>query len=367
MFFPHQPDGLHLGSFLERSISRPSMTRPSPCIRRSACSRTSTLASTSSGAASWWRCSNWRRRRGGQRIPYKGRHLVRHRRPDRHPAWRACSPSASPPSWRAARRGPVGRAGGTDHGQLQGSQGFPGAPARLGRPAFVIQPTDQRNKVVSVTGGGIHPIARQIAEMTGAEAVDGSGAADRKRDGGGGGRLRRHRALRRLSAQTHPDGQSHACRQASRWPSSSPRTSTSRASVWPTSRWPTAPSRQTTAKYNMSIETNGSGGRQDRCGGAGQRRRLRRPDQPRSAASWAASSASSFNAGRRTIDQGCAQRAALHGLRDHADRPPHPYTGIGDILAQPMGRWPTTSVGPIAFGQSAACCSCRPSWGPARS
>ena len=38
---------------------------------------------------------------------------------------------------------------------------------------LVIQPTDQRNKVVSVTGGGIHPVARQIAEMTGAEAVDG--------------------------------------------------------------------------------------------------------------------------------------------------------------------------------------------------
>ncbi|WP_025091133.1 PTS glucitol/sorbitol transporter subunit IIB [Brucella intermedia] len=38
---------------------------------------------------------------------------------------------------------------------------------------LVIQPTDQRNKVVSVTGGGIHPLARQIAELTGAEAVDG--------------------------------------------------------------------------------------------------------------------------------------------------------------------------------------------------
>jgi PTS system glucitol/sorbitol-specific IIC component len=38
---------------------------------------------------------------------------------------------------------------------------------------LVIEPTGQRNKVVSVTGGGIHPIARQIAEMTGAEAVDG--------------------------------------------------------------------------------------------------------------------------------------------------------------------------------------------------
>ena len=47
----------------------------------------------------------------------------------------------------------------------KGSQGW-GGP-------LVIQPTAQRNKVVSVTGGGIHPVARRIAEMTGAEAVDG--------------------------------------------------------------------------------------------------------------------------------------------------------------------------------------------------
>lgn len=38
---------------------------------------------------------------------------------------------------------------------------------------LVVHPTDQRNKVVSVTGGGIHPVAARIAEMTGAEAVDG--------------------------------------------------------------------------------------------------------------------------------------------------------------------------------------------------
>lgn len=31
----------------------------------------------------------------------------------------------------------------------------------------------QRNKIVSVTGGGIHPVARRIAELTGGEAVDG--------------------------------------------------------------------------------------------------------------------------------------------------------------------------------------------------
>lgn len=38
---------------------------------------------------------------------------------------------------------------------------------------LVIAPDEQRNKVVSVTGGGIHPVAQHIADLTGAEAVDG--------------------------------------------------------------------------------------------------------------------------------------------------------------------------------------------------
>ncbi|MER9293139.1 PTS glucitol/sorbitol transporter subunit IIB [Mesorhizobium sp. M0510] len=38
---------------------------------------------------------------------------------------------------------------------------------------LVIGPTEQRSKVVSVTGGGIHPVAQLIADMTGGEAVDG--------------------------------------------------------------------------------------------------------------------------------------------------------------------------------------------------
>jgi glucitol/sorbitol PTS system EIIB component len=37
----------------------------------------------------------------------------------------------------------------------------------------VIKPTDQRNKIASVTGGGIHPVARRLAELTGGEAIDG--------------------------------------------------------------------------------------------------------------------------------------------------------------------------------------------------
>ncbi len=38
---------------------------------------------------------------------------------------------------------------------------------------LTITPTEKCNKVLSVTGGGIHPVAEKIAEMTGAEAVDG--------------------------------------------------------------------------------------------------------------------------------------------------------------------------------------------------
>lgn len=36
-----------------------------------------------------------------------------------------------------------------------------------------IEPQGKKNKVVSITGGGIHPVARKIAELTGTEAVDG--------------------------------------------------------------------------------------------------------------------------------------------------------------------------------------------------
>ena len=42
----------------------------------------------------------------------------------------------------------------------------------FGGPLTLV-PTDTRNKVVSITGGGIHPIAAAIAEMTGCPAVDG--------------------------------------------------------------------------------------------------------------------------------------------------------------------------------------------------
>lgn len=38
---------------------------------------------------------------------------------------------------------------------------------------LTMKPTEKRNKVVSVTGGEIHPVAAKIAEMTGATAIDG--------------------------------------------------------------------------------------------------------------------------------------------------------------------------------------------------
>ena len=38
---------------------------------------------------------------------------------------------------------------------------------------LVLVPTEVRSKIVSVTGGGVHPLAAKIAEMTGCTAVDG--------------------------------------------------------------------------------------------------------------------------------------------------------------------------------------------------
>ena len=50
--------------------------------------------------------------------------------------------------------------------KIQAGKGGWGGP-------LTVQPTDQRKLVVSVTGGGIHPVARRIAELTGGEAFDG--------------------------------------------------------------------------------------------------------------------------------------------------------------------------------------------------
>lgn len=38
---------------------------------------------------------------------------------------------------------------------------------------LVIKPTEQRNLIYSVTGGGIHPVAQRIADLTGGQPFDG--------------------------------------------------------------------------------------------------------------------------------------------------------------------------------------------------
>src|SRR4028118_878893 len=45
-------------------------------------------------------------------------------------------------------------------------------PQGWGGP-LVIEPTAEKDKIMAVTGGGIPELAYKIAEMTGAEAVDG--------------------------------------------------------------------------------------------------------------------------------------------------------------------------------------------------
>ena len=45
-------------------------------------------------------------------------------------------------------------------------------PSGWGGP-LEIQPTDEKKYIVCITGGGIHPVAQKIADLTGAEAFDG--------------------------------------------------------------------------------------------------------------------------------------------------------------------------------------------------
>src|SRR5690606_11142797 len=40
-------------------------------------------------------------------------------------------------------------------------------------PGLTLRVDGSRTKVISVTGGGIHPVAQKIADLIGAEAVDG--------------------------------------------------------------------------------------------------------------------------------------------------------------------------------------------------
>ena len=43
-------------------------------------------------------------------------------------------------------------------------------PSGWGGP-LEIKPTDEKKYIVCITGGGIHPVAQKIADLTGAEAL----------------------------------------------------------------------------------------------------------------------------------------------------------------------------------------------------
>ena len=45
-------------------------------------------------------------------------------------------------------------------------------PSGWGGP-LEISPNAEKKYIVCITGGGIHPVAQKIADMTGAEAFDG--------------------------------------------------------------------------------------------------------------------------------------------------------------------------------------------------
>src|SRR3954470_19723499 len=65
----------------------------------------------------------------------------------------------------------------TGHNADENLTDFRSVAVRAGRGGWgrglELTPTPDKYKVISVTGGGIHPVAQRIAELTGGEAVDG--------------------------------------------------------------------------------------------------------------------------------------------------------------------------------------------------
>ena len=97
---------------------------------------------------------------------------------------------------------------------------------------LTVTPTDERPLVASITGGGIHPVAQKIADLTGGEVIDGfksSAPFDKLAvaviDCGGTarvGRLPDEEGPHRRRARHQPG--------RARWPSSSPSSSSCPAS-----------------------------------------------------------------------------------------------------------------------------------------
>lgn len=216
---------------------------------------------------------------------------------------------------------------------------------------LVIQPTEQRSKIVSVTGGGIHPLARQIAEMTGGEAVDGFRAPPIESemavvvvDCGGTARCGVYPRKRIPTVNLTPVGQSGPLAQfitediyvSGVKPENVVPADGSEAPAATASFAAAAP--KADEKPAVPIDTSNDGGL------VGLISRIGRV-MGRVVGIF-------FNAGRRTIDQVIrnvlpfmAFVTMLIGLIL--------YTGIGDILAQPMGPLANNIIGLLVL--SAIC------------
>ncbi len=210
----------------------------------------------------------------------------------------------------------------------------------------MIEPTEQRSKVVSVTGGGIHPIAAQIAEMTGAEAVDGFKAPPIESemavvvvDCGGTARCGVYPRKRIPTVNLTPVGQAGPLAQfitediyVSGVKSGNITMADGSEAVTAageSAELSTAPTDSPAVRPPMR---------------ACRRRRPRSALSARSAVAMGRVVGIFFNAGRRTIDQVVrnvlpfmAFVTMLIGLIL--------YTGIGDLLAQPMGPLANNIVG----------------------
>lgn len=208
---------------------------------------------------------------------------------------------------------------------------------------LVIEPTDQRSKVVSVTGGGIHPVAQLIADMTGAEAVDGFKAPPIESemavvvvDCGGTARCGVYPRKRIPTVNLTPVGQSGPLAQFIT------------EDIYVSG---VKPANITMADGSEAVTTAGGAGSMN----PGNNNAAAAP-QPLPSEGGVIGLISSigrvmgrvvgifFNAGRRTIDQVVrnvlpfmAFVTMLIGLIL--------YTGIGDVLAQPMGPLANNIVG----------------------
>ena len=226
---------------------------------------------------------------------------------------------------------------------------------------LVIEPTAQRNKIVAVTGGGIPAVAQRIAELTGGIAVDGFRAPPAESemacvvvDCGGTARCGVYPRKRIPTINLTPVGQSGPLAQfitediyvsgvtaatIEYADGSAPTTLAGMASAAATAApTPASAPVPSSGSGNAFIDMIASVGRaMGRVVGI------------------------FFNAGRKTIDQVVrnvlpfmAFVTMLIGIIL--------YTGIGDILAKPMGRSPITSSGCSSFRQSADFRSCRQFW-----